>query len=877
MKFLLAAIPLTAGCLAQEARIAAGIREQHAGNPDKAIAHYNEALKENPRSAEAHNWLGVALLDKSDLAGAIAEFRKAVEIDPGLARAWTNLGSALGKSGELKESIEAFRKALDLEPDNPAARMNLAIGLRGSGDAKSAAEHIRRVASRQPKDSGVQYELGQALRQGGDLNGAIEAFEAALRINSEMREAYYGLGLTLRQLAAGRHAGTGDLARQELQAGYDLGQKQDLAGALVHLRRAVELGPDSAEAHYNLGAALWYNGSRVQAIAELRESVRLNPAAGEACAFLGMALRETGDLDGARRMLERAVALLPPLAYVYADLGIVFLRSGDLPHALGQFETALNAPAAASPKPAWDVAIAGLAHSSGAEAHNIRGRMMGRNGAGAREVMAEFREAIRLRPDFAEAHNNLGLVLTQEGDDEAAIAAFREALKHAPDYADAHANLGAALTATDSAEAVRELEKAIALDPASVKAQYNLALAYGQSPDGAKKEIELLRRVIAAKPDFVRAHLELGRALLRNSNVAEAVDSLREAVRLDPEMGESHYQLGLALSRAGRHEEAAPELNKGRALVAAKEKPESPGMETIESYIRQGRFREVEPLIAEYLRNRPNSWWGWYALGYSQFGQQKIGDSIQSLSKSLQLNIRNAEAHKILGRDLMIIGRFDAARREFEEGIRLSPRSAEMHYNLGKLFSIQDDWTAARREFEKAVRLEESYAEAWDALGFALEALGDDAGAIADYQKAIQLNNSVSAHVNLSAYYNRTGDAPRALEYAQRALELNARSDRAWFQLAKARERRGELDAAIDSLNRAVGLNPHSSSYYYVLSGLYRRAGKTSESRQALEQFTKLDRQSNELEQKRRDILKEPNTSDKAGGADDRFSSSAPQ
>ena len=84
-------------------------------------------------------------------------------------------------------------------------------------------------------------------------------------------------------------------------------------------------------------------------------------------------------------------------------------------------------------------------------------------------------------------------------------------------------------------------------------------------------------------------------------------------------------------------------------------------------------------------KQRPASSWGWYALGYSLFAQQKIGESIKALAKSLELDIRNAEAHKILGRNLMIIGRFDAAQVEFEQapplqaGLRrasLQPRQA---------------------------------------------------------------------------------------------------------------------------------------------------------------------------------------------------------
>ena len=115
-------------------------------------------------------------------------------------------------------------------------------------------------------------------------------------------------------------------------------------------------------------------------------------------------------------------------------------------------------------------------------------------------------------------------------------------------------------------------------------------------------------------------------------------------------------------------------------------------------------YAEVEPLLTAYVDERPISSWGWYALGYSRFGQQKIGEAIQALAKSLEIDIRNAEAHKILGRSLMVIGRFDAAQLEFEQGIRYKPDSAEMHYNLGKLLSIQDNWEPARKAFEAALQ-----------------------------------------------------------------------------------------------------------------------------------------------------------------------------
>ena len=80
--------------------------------------------------------------------------------------------------------------------------------------------------------------------------------------------------------------------------------------------------------------------------------------------------------------------------------------------------------------------------------------------------------------------------------------------------------------------------------------------------------------------------------------------------------------------------------------------------------------------------------------------------------------------------------------------------------------------------------------------------------------------------------------------------------DGPWFQKARAEERQGNLQASANSLNHAISINPRSSSYYYVLSGIYRRLGNVEESKKALDSFTKLDQENNELEKMRRSMSK---------------------
>jgi tetratricopeptide (TPR) repeat protein len=533
--------------------------------------------------------------------------------------------------------------------------------------------------------------------------------------------------------------------------------------------------------------------------------------------------------------------------------------------------------------------------------------------AGEEEAgIAALREAVRISPGYADAHTNLGAALTPTDVEEAIlelekavalapgsvkaqfnlavaygastrggvekeIEQLRKVVALAPSFARGRLALGKALLQAGKVpEAVDELGEAARLEPARGESHYQLGLALARAgrKEDAAAALRKGRELVAADDRNQNANLDVaeGRAALEGGDLGLAAAKFRHAIQLVPGSAEPHRYLGIVLQRQGDAEAAAAayrkalELNPGdlpaktnleRLTKATAGVDEPARMAELEGYIRQEKYKEVEPLLAEYVKARPRSSWGWYALGYSQFGQQKIGESIKSLAKSLELDLRNAEAHKMLGRNLMIIGRFDAAQIEFEQALRYKPDSAESCYNLGKLLSIQDNWEPARRQFEAALRIDPAYLEALDALGFALEALGDDAGALAAYQKAITLNEErkgtfASAHINLSAYYNRTGNPDRALEYADQAIALDAKADRAWFQKGRAYERQGKLDEAVAALNQAIAANPRASSYYYVLAGVYRRLGWMEENRKVLEAFRRLEREASELDEKRR-------------------------
>ena len=94
------------------------------------------------------------------------------------------------------------------------------------------------------------------------------------------------------------------------------------------------------------------------------------------------------------------------------------------------------------------------------------------------EAIRQFQEAIRLKPDCADAHSNLGLAFARKGQFDEAIRQFQEALRLKPDYADAHNNLGLAFANKGQVdEAIRQYHEALRLKPAHADARHNLARA----------------------------------------------------------------------------------------------------------------------------------------------------------------------------------------------------------------------------------------------------------------------------------------------------------------------------------------------------------------------------------------------------------------
>jgi tetratricopeptide (TPR) repeat protein len=181
------------------------------------------------------------------------------------------------------------------------------------------------------------------------------------------------------------------------------------------------------------------------------------------------------------------------------------------------------------------------------------------------EAIAAYRQAIRLKPDYAEAFKNQGDALKKLKRLDEALKSYDTALAFKPDYAEALINRGNALKELERPEeALKSYDKALALKPGHAEACNNRGVALKE----LKRFDEALAsydRALALKPDYAEACNNRGNALRELKRLQEAVASYDRALALAPAHGEALYNRGNALQELRRPAEALSSYDRALA------------------------------------------------------------------------------------------------------------------------------------------------------------------------------------------------------------------------------------------------------------------------------------------------------------------------
>ncbi len=297
------------------------------------------------------------------------------------------------------------------------------------------------------------------------------------------------------------------------QAVAQVALQNNLQQGVAELSRDMsQRPPPEMEFYTTLGDAWRNSGKPKQAAAAFQQAVLRSPTSVTALEALAGALRASGDVTGSEETLKRALQVAPQDANVWYQYGM--LDSG-----------------------------------------------LGRTGSAIEKVT----KAVSLNPDLTGGYTSLAGLLLATGQPDLAAAAAQRGLNLDPYDATAY-NLSGRMLASkgQNSEALFDFEKATQLRGGYGPYQYDYALMLVRLDrfDEAQAAVEAS---LKADPNFATAHELLGSLLARKSQMADATREYRRAVELQPDFSRAQLDLGLALVAEGDLNGASDHLRKAAA------------------------------------------------------------------------------------------------------------------------------------------------------------------------------------------------------------------------------------------------------------------------------------------------------------------------
>ena len=400
------------------------VEAHKAGKLQEAEALYRAILQVQPKHPDANHNLGVLAvsLNKSELA--LPLFKTALEANSRQGQFWlsyldvliktNNLegakrvleqGKKLGLAGEVVDALEAQLTPIAVVEKSESILQKQASSFTEQRKKVSVKKEKKKNSSSNQKNPNQVRSPSQV-----EVNSLLEHYQKGRYDLAE------NLAKTITQKCPDHQISWKVLGALFRQTGR-------LQESLIANQRAVEISPNDAAAHINLGNTLRELGRLEDAEASYSKAIAITPESPEAHSNLGHTLQELGRLEEAEISLSKAIAIKPEFADAHSNLGLTLQELGRLKDA----EISLRKAISIKPEHA--------------EAHSNLGNTLKELGR-LKEAEASYRKAIAIKPEHAIAHSNLGNTLKELGRLEEAEASYRKAISLKPDYEVAQYNLG---------------------------------------------------------------------------------------------------------------------------------------------------------------------------------------------------------------------------------------------------------------------------------------------------------------------------------------------------------------------------------------------------------------------------------------------------
>ena len=471
--------------------------------------------------------------------------------------------------------------------------------------------------------------------------------------------------------------------------------KNDAQAAQVHLKSALQVNPNSAQARYLLGKALFQSGNPAGALVEFEKAAELKhpdaellPSLASALLAVGRAKQVTDRFDRTELPIAAAAAdLKASVALAYASQGMVERSEASTAQAL-QF----------NPK--------------NVSARLLQARLMAakQNPDGA---LAQLEALIVDAPKEAKAWNLKGDILAgYKRDTVGGAIAYAKALEADPKFLPAHkSRIRLAMLKKDPVQhqqAIADLKKALpnSLDTRYFEAQH--AFVRRQTKE-AREITQTLLKSLPNDPDVL--HLA-GAIELQAGSLVLAESYLTKALQFDPRSSASRRLLAQTHLRSGEPARALATL---QPLL---EQP-APDVATLRlaasAHLQNGQFALAEAMYGRAAKVAPDDPQIRTALASAQIAKGNSREGLADLEAIAQEDDAFSADYALISARLQL-NDVDGALTAISRLITKQPASAVPHHLRGQILARKKDIQGARESFDKAVAVDANFYPAVAAL-----------------------------------------------------------------------------------------------------------------------------------------------------------------
>jgi tetratricopeptide (TPR) repeat protein len=781
---------------------------------EKALRKLRKARKQDPESADAWGWAGVAHATAGDWDEARAAYLRALDLDPDLAVAvyglvedalqqndldeaasilgarceriyWDDqahavLGEILLRSGQEQGAMLAFGNSLEAWPEQPDVLSRLGGLLLSSGRPRDSVRAFALATEIAPGRAGDHGSLAAAYLELGDLGAAREALVEARRLGLDE------LDLSVLQarvaLADGRpsealgllnglsaeadlgHIGLLTLARSHADLGHvdeALDAYRLASSASGQTRHAGEIGRLLADAGRSRDAI------EVYTLAIAGEPDRVDLRMGLCELFLA-----TGDRSGAVDQLRKVVHQEPGRADARHLLARLNGEAGDHRAAAQQLQAILALDGSDAK------AMAGLARAyleTGQAASSLETY---------KQALALSGETADLLAGLARAHELLGqsgkarsayhraLRLNRNQPEALSGLARLPAAPERPRVSSSQTLLGRArvkVASGDLTGAKSILLEATGRYPGNARLWNDLGAVHARLGDRERAR-EAFAQAVDSDPTSAEARCNIGRMYIQEGATDRAVESLRAALDHDDDFVPALRSLARIELEAGHTSEAVGLLERVVDLDP----------DDTDAFLALGNALLADGLTdsAEATYHRLLSSPGGPAAAETGLGNVALarGDTAKALSlfqSAARADTGNPAPLVNSGAVYLSQGRHELALAAFQQALAATPSDRALRLNLAILYYQTGQFEVALRQCQTILADNSDDLDALRMVGMVAYAMGQYADAAAAYRMAIQVSPAdPQANQGMASAYEALGDHERSARQWEAWLDL---------------------------------------------------------------------------------------------------------